>query len=1712
MVKTLDQAQNNLDQAISEHGTGGVSEKDQHPDVVSARRNNENIQKEVYEQINPDRPIGTKVIYKGKESTLVKAEFDMMRAADVKKAGQPSGRSYEPRIKIDDGQGEIPLTINEFNKLPLVDPAAAKDITRAKITPEGETATSVGVKAEQTAALNEQYNNALQAQAAAQQILSTENLPGNKKIAYENSFNKTLELVKDLELEAKTNGITLEQKPTETDAIKEVVSLFEELDPKIDYQVNLEKSRTLQEALEDPKDPASPSSVAQALQDAGQEFVGIEPVDINIAGQNYQAVKDGALIDTIKIHKGADIGTVIHERGETWYRQQEQLSPDGSFDKKITEERNKYYEKTGEKNDPSQSNREWFSDRVVDNAIGAEPTGRFGAALQRIINKFREYAEGLRKSADKFAKFAKEGKVPKELKSFLDKAIKEKIKTPKQVKAELMKDIAGRPSPTKVTYSLAKTKEIVLPTVTSNRGVTFITGDPVNINLKGEYEDFGIRYPRTYKGWALDNPANATKLLNDTKKGYNVIAVTSLVDAKGSMVKNKAYLNALYRSLESKVGKRKAKSMLNKTGDIFQAVKEAKISAVEVAKQTAVPDFSQIARKVTAVATIKDFRTGESRNRVHPEYKIEVNFDKYIELPQPINLDTFVKALPKKDSRVANPFYAAKQYWLTILNQESPQVRMLSDFAATGDASIFNVKPEAYQFASPQIKEIGLEKAIEGIKSKPLQEYHRTVAEMEVEAGIESITTAALGVYEGTGSEPSVMTTINQVVDADLREYLAAGKGLTGNQETVLDFEISRDGTDNIYTMELDANLKNLSKYVKVLEKAGIQFKTMPVTGDKVNLVVVDEGKQLVTFVNKAQEIYNAKTKLQTGTARFIGDFGNRAKADKKFLEIIRDYEGRTGYYSKVLRDRLPVHRPRFNRNQLPKKQKPKKLDPKKPTYELKLTPEQRKLRKKREKAEAEQAQKSDKEKFEDLKSVDEKTSSTPKYARSINLDKQVMDDALKRFELELASLESKKTQSWDKTGKIRDEILNDYGKAIKMMKRGKKFGILNTAEIDALRQINVNALHRLKELTDQGVDKDAIREVQRYYDDIFTLTSDVSSEVGRALNIHKRNVSENRMAKAFSKMERGLNDQELDLFKKINFENPREVERFLNRIGDPQLKDYFWEYWYNNILSGIPTHLVNVASNTFWGAYQIPMRGIQGGLDNMIVKFTGKERQRYASEMLPMFAGYKTGFKRGSKRALETFKTGEPPLDLDTKWDIEMGASTSAFERSPYPALRKAAPFFTLATRALRTMDVWANSIAFDTQINALAERAANQKGLKGEEKNKFVLKLRENPTKKMIEDSKAFAKYSTFMDDPGKFTEWVNQGRGKIPGGRFVIPFVNTVGNLMKRGVEMTPGVGLIRGKEYYDQPAADILSKQLVGSVIALYMIYKAGEDELIGKPPQNKSEREAFYRQGKKAYSIKYGDQWIQYRRIEPFNTVIASTVIAHDELTKEEDAAKGTEIFFRTAEGIVDNLLESSYMQGLSSLFDKYGKREQNVKRMAGSLVPYSGFWRSINKSVEAASEGKAKFRPSETFKDAFAQVVPGLSDKTPAALNVWGEEVVLDGGVLRQWLPFKYSKETDSELEKELERIGVYPSLPNENLTIRGETIEMPKDFYRDYAISYGSQLKKVLEKQIGKVKNKDPEIAIKAIQPIVDKIRNAYLLKAKSEYEKKYGIVKKAK
>lgn len=737
------------------------------------------------------------------------------------------------------------------------------------------------------------------------------------------------------------------------------------------------------------------------------------------------------------------------------------------------------------------------------------------------------------------------------------------------------------------------------------------------------------------------------------------------------------------------------------------------------------------------------------------------------------------------------------------------------------------------------------------------------------------------------------------------------------------------------------------------------------------------------------------------------------------------------------------------------------------------------------------------------------------KYAGSINVTKQAIKQPYKEFQQEISALTPKKTQTWDTTGKLSKEIVADYKKGATVLTKAKKGQALTAVEIDAVRQINVNAINRLKEIAETKTPEQINQQFLNYIDDVFKPLSNASSEAGRALNIHKKEVSVQRIAKAFSKIKKGLNARQLKEFKELNLENPLEIQRFLKRLPDPKFRDYFYEYWYNSILSGIPTHVVNVASNTGWSLFQLGVhRPLKAILDIPIAKLTGKPRRYYLNETIPALVGYGKAFKKGKTMAWRKIK-GDPSIAL-TKWEMEMGQSViGAFERSPHKALRAMSPYITPPGKALWSMDVWAKTMAFDSHIAALARRASNIKGLKGEARKIFERNLILNPTEKMMFKSSEFAKHLTFTDDPGKFTEWIIQGRNKIPLARLIVPFVNTIANLTKRGVEITPAMGLTlaRGKE-----PAKILAKQIEGAVLGLYILSKLDKFEITGATPKSKTAREAFYRQGKKPWAVKLGGElnkktgkveggtWYQYRRIEPFNTVIASVAIAYNAIQNAKDDATATEIFGTMVEGLIENVLDSSYLQGVTNLLDKYGRRKGMAERTLASFVPYSSFWRSINRAYDVVTTEKTLVRDTKSLLGSFSQIIPGLSDLAPARLNVWGEEIPIEGGVFRQWLPYKWSKESPDATELMLESLGIYPGQPRQTVTIRNEKIKLPDDIYKNYCLSYGHKAKKALDKIISKpsFKNKRDILKINQLNSNLTKIRYRELQRAKHEFRKR--------
>jgi hypothetical protein len=200
------------------------------------------------------------------------------------------------------------------------------------------------------------------------------------------------------------------------------------------------------------------------------------------------------------------------------------------------------------------------------------------------------------------------------------------------------------------------------------------------------------------------------------------------------------------------------------------------------------------------------------------------------------------------------------------------------------------------------------------------------------------------------------------------------------------------------------------------------------------------------------------------------------------------------------------------------------------------------------------------------------------------------------------------------------------------------------------------------------------------------------------------------------------------------------------------------------------------------------------------------------------------------------------------------------------------------------------------------------------------------------------------------------------------------------------------------------------------------------------------------------------------------------------------------------------VIDSSYLQMVGRIFNKYGEYKGMIQRQVASFTPYSSFWRSINRAYEALTEGKAKLRESEEWLGAFATFIPGLLKEIPARLDVWGQEIELPGGPFRQWLPYKWSEETTDIVEKELERLDIYPGLPGRHVTINEKIIELDKDIYRDYCLSFGQEAKQGIEKIIRdkRYKAKPDEVKIKIFEDILNNYRYKEREKAKALQRKR--------
>lgn len=689
-----------------------------------------------------------------------------------------------------------------------------------------------------------------------------------------------------------------------------------------------------------------------------------------------------------------------------------------------------------------------------------------------------------------------------------------------------------------------------------------------------------------------------------------------------------------------------------------------------------------------------------------------------------------------------------------------------------------------------------------------------------------------------------------------------------------------------------------------------------------------------------------------------------------------------------------------------------------------------------------------------------------PKYAEgsAINLERLNTTEDVKQFinQRALASEEKigKRTVSWEET-RATAESLGWDEKAIR--KAWNKKGAFSAAEIDATRQTNLNAIVDLqtaiKELPSTATTlPPELRARVLDAMEMIKVTSQAASEAGRALNIHKRVLSKDPAFKQASEMERVLKavtgkggertDKIIEGLRELDFNDTAAVNRFIwNATKTPwqKLSSGAFELWINGLLSNPLTHIVNTTSNALTMAYQYPERLLGAGIEAARAKLTGTSKGIFLGETAQDIFSISKGLQDAVARFSHTMKVGERVTKLD-------------YPPSALP--EKVAKY--LPTRALTAEDAFFKGFIENQELNRLAYRQAVKDGLSGEAFKNRVTDLLLHPTEQMLNEVARRGQYLTYQKEVGEVGRLIFNARDKVPGLKYFIPFVKTPLNIAKFALERTPlnlpriAARAVKG-ELQGAQLSEELAKPLMGTMLATTVYQLAEQGYITGGTPKQKAAREEKQNVGWQPYSVKIGDKYYSFARMEPLGSIMG---MAADMSQIKKEAQENDK--FNLASGIMGsittNISNKTFMQGFTNMIQaisdpgRYGANV--VKTLAGSVIPAvaGGVARSADDTIRDVRG------PLDTIKSR----IPGVSESLPAKLTVWGEPIQRPGSAVGRMLsPMQISQEKGSPIERELVKLNIDIGYPMRKI----KDYEIPQDEYWAMVKAAGEPAKRQLDR-----------------------------------------------
>ncbi len=325
---------------------------------------------------------------------------------------------------------------------------------------------------------------------------------------------------------------------------------------------------------------------------------------------------------------------------------------------------------------------------------------------------------------------------------------------------------------------------------------------------------------------------------------------------------------------------------------------------------------------------------------------------------------------------------------------------------------------------------------------------------------------------------------------------------------------------------------------------------------------------------------------------------------------------------------------------------------------------------------------------------------------------------------------------------------------------------------------------------------------------------------------------------------------------------------------------------------------------------------------------------------------------------------------------------------------------------RLLNAADVAWRTMAAGGELGALSARRVAQEGHKGEAAARRFAELMQFPPGDILEEVAAKAKYRVFQEDMGPFAQAIQNMRTIPVFGPLLkitaLPFLKTPANLIKRGFSPINPFLLARGLRAGGGEASESIARFGIGAITS-YSLYKyAAQGMITGSPPADKKLREELMAQGWQPYSIRIGDKYYPYARLDPFSQSFRNAAAIY-QAQQENEGKIDTGMVADAVKNIIVGSLDKTYIRGmyetLQTLFDPDRYAENWVQNFIGGSLPL-GPLRDLTTLTDTNAKGEQILRDSKTMTEYLKSQLPGLAPSLAPRIDSTGRVQTRGGSAI----------------------------------------------------------------------------------------------------------------